>query len=209
MNLADLRRSYTRDGLDERNASTDPFEQFARWFEQVRNSGNPEPNAMALATASASGIPSVRIVLLKGASLAGFTFYTNYDSRKAVDLEANPNAALMFYWPELERQVRISGTVHRVSREESEAYFHSRPRGHQIGAWASDQSSVIASREALGQNVPHFDEDKPVPLPPFWGGYRVVPSAFEFRQGRPNRLHDRLEYVREVDGSWLRRRLAP
>jgi pyridoxamine 5'-phosphate oxidase len=209
MNLAELRKSYTRGGLDESTASTDPFEQFALWFEQASKSGNPEPNAMALATVSASGVPSVRTVLLKGAGLDGFIFYTNYESRKAADLEENPRAALLFYWPELERQVRISGYVSRVSREESEAYFHTRPRGHQIGAWASRQSSVVESRQALEAAVPQFAEDQPIPLPPFWGGYRLAPESFEFWQGRPDRLHDRLEYVRKADGTWARRRLSP
>jgi pyridoxamine 5'-phosphate oxidase len=208
MDIADLRLSYTLGGLSESDAYDDPFEQFTLWFEQARESGNPEPNAMALATASASGIPACRMVLLKSADPNGFVWYTNYESRKAADLGVNRNAALLFYWPELERQVRLVGTVEKVSREESEAYFHSRPRGHQIGAWASHQSSVIRDREALEENIPSFPDEAPVPLPPFWGGYRLTPHIFEFWQGRANRLHDRLEYLLE-GGAWIRRRLAP
>ncbi len=210
MNLQDLRISYTRGGLTEADASADPFDQFTFWFEQACQCGNPEPNAMALATVSATGVPGVRMVLLKGADRNGFVWYTNYESRKAAELETNPNAALLFYWPELERQVRITGRVSKVSREESEAYFHSRPRGHQIGAWASRQSAVISGREELERNVRSFNDEEPVPLPPFWGGYRLSPDSFEFWQGRANRLHDRLEYIREAGGdAWLRRRLSP
>jgi pyridoxamine 5'-phosphate oxidase len=208
MNLTDLRLSYTREGLTETEASADPFEQFALWFEQARRSGNPEPNAMALATASAAGVPSIRMVLLKGFDRSGFVWYTNYESRKAADLAENPRASLLFYWPELERQVRVGGVAGKVSTEESEAYFHSRPRGHQVGAWASRQSTVIPDRHTLERNIPAFPDDQPIPLPPFWGGYRLTPDTFEFWQGRPNRLHDRLEYVRETD-DWMLRRLSP
>jgi len=215
MDLADLRLSYTLGGLTEAEALADPFGQFALWFDQARTAGNPEPNAMALATVSASGAPGVRMVLLKGVAHGGFVFYTNYESRKASALAANPSAALLFYWPELERQVRINGLVAPVSREESEAYFHSRPRGHQLGAWASRQSAVIAGRETLEQNLAaaeqefaELDEHEPVPLPPFWGGYRLTPDSFEFWQGRANRLHDRIEYIRQAN-EWSRRRLSP
>ncbi|MDZ4797346.1 MAG: pyridoxamine 5'-phosphate oxidase [Bryobacteraceae bacterium] len=215
MDLADLRLSYTLGGLTGAEALTDPFGQFALWFDQARTAGNPEPNAMALATVSASGAPGVRMVLLKGVAHGGFVFFTNYESRKASDLAANPGAALLFYWPELERQVRINGLVAPVSREESEAYFHSRPRGHQLGAWASRQSAVIAGRETLEQNLAaaeqefaELDEHEPVPLPPFWGGYRLTPDSFEFWQGRANRLHDRIEYIRQAN-EWSRRRLSP
>jgi pyridoxamine 5'-phosphate oxidase len=167
---------------------------------------------MALATASADGIPNCRAVLLKGFDQRGFVFYTNYESRKGRELAANPRAALLFYWPELERQVRISGEVELLPREESEAYFASRPVGHQLGAWASPQSSVIGGRQELETNLAAAAkrfEPGPAPLPPYWGGYRVRPGSIEFWQGRPNRLHDRLEYVRQPNGTWIIRRLAP
>lgn len=212
MNLGDLRLSYTKGGLTEADALPDPFDQFAFWFVQAQQSGNPEPNAMALGTVSAEGVPGLRMVLLKGVSPRGFVFYTNYESRKGRALSENANASLLFYWPELERQVRITGSAHPTSREESAAYFHSRPAGHQLGAWASSQSARIAGREVLelelAQASARFAGEEEIPLPPFWGGYCLAPVAFEFWQGRPNRLHDRLEYVRDGD-SWTRYRLAP
>jgi pyridoxamine 5'-phosphate oxidase len=167
---------------------------------------------MALATASADGVPNCRAVLLKGFDTRGFVFYTNYESRKGHELSSNPRAALMFWWPELERQVRISGDVERVSQQEAEQYFASRPVGHQLGAWASRQSSVVTGREALEDSLAAAAqrfEPGPAPLPPWWGGFRVRPSSIEFWQGRPNRMHDRLEYVRQPDGTWILRRLAP
>lgn len=211
MDLADLRKSYTRGGLVESEVAADPVAQFAIWFEQARSAGNVEPNAMALATVSANGVPDCRMVLLKGFT-DGFVFYTNYESRKGRELEANPNAALLFYWPELERQVRISGIAERLSHEDNQRYFASRPLGHQLGAWASRQSSVVVGREALQQNLAAAEQRwgaGPAPLPPYWGGYRVRPASFEFWQGRANRLHDRLEYVLNSDGTWVLRRLSP
>lgn len=211
MNLADLRRSYTKSGLTEEESSQDPFTQFELWFEQARSSGNPEPNAMTVATASADGVPNARTVLLKGFSPEGFIFYTNYESQKGTELRENSRAALLFYWPELERQVRVQGTVELVARDVSEKYFRTRPAGHRLGAWASKQSSVVAGRQTLETNLAEVTERfgfEDIPLPPFWGGYRVVPVSIEFWQGRTNRLHDRLEYVRAGNG-WERRRLAP
>ena len=211
MDLADLRKSYTRGGLLESEAARDPLAQFAIWFEQACAAGSVEPNAMALATVSAAGVPDCRMVLLKN-FIDGFVFYTNYESRKAQELAENPNATLLFYWPELERQVRITGIAEKLSMDENERYFASRPFGHQLGAWASRQSSVVAGREALEESLAGAELKfglGPAPLPPYWGGYRVKPSSVEFWQGRANRLHDRLEYVRDTDGTWLLRRLAP
>ena len=211
MDLADLRKSYTRGGLVESEVAADPVAQFAIWFEQARLVGNVEPNAMALATVSAGGVPDSRMVLLKDFT-DGFVFYTNYESRKGRELEANPNAALLFYWPELERQVRISGIAERLSGEDNERYFASRPFGHQLGAWASRQSSVVSGRDALERNLAAAEQRwgaGPAPLPPYWGGYRVRPASLEFWQGRANRLHDRLEYVLQSGGTWLLRRLSP
>jgi pyridoxamine 5'-phosphate oxidase len=211
MNLAELRLSYTKAGLLEADAHPNAIEQFRLWFTQALESEIPEANAMALATVGKDGTPDARMVLLKGFDEAGFVFYTNYNSRKAGELDRNPRAALLFYWPDLERQVRISGTSAKVSGTESDDYFESRPRGHQLGAWASNQSEPIASREDLervaAETAARF-EALPVTRPPHWGGYRVVPDVIEFWQGRQNRLHDRLEYVRTTDG-WMRRRLSP
>lgn len=211
MNLADLRLSYMSAGLMESEMHSDPVRQFASWFGQAVQVTGDEPNAMALATASADGEPNCRMVLLKSFDAEGFVFYTNYDSRKGAELAANPRATLLFYWPDLERQVRIGGTVERVSREESERYFESRPEGHRLGAWASQQSSVVADRNALEQAIEVAAARYPatIPLPPYWGGYRVRPNVIEFWQGRPNRLHDRIEYIREPSGEWTLRRLAP
>jgi pyridoxamine 5'-phosphate oxidase len=212
MDLSDLRISYTKAGLLESDLSRDPFEQFSLWFEQARAAGVLEPNAMSLATADADGAPNCRIVLLKAFDARGFVFYTNAESRKGEELQANPRAALLFYWPELERQIRISGGVHPVSREEAEAYFATRPPGHQLGAWASRQSSVVSSRDTLHVEMQAAEErfgESPAPLPPWWGGYRVRAERMEFWQGRLDRLHDRLQYVLQPDGTWIVERLSP
>jgi pyridoxamine 5'-phosphate oxidase len=211
MSLADLRREYAHARLDEREVDPDPVAQFRQWFDDAQRAEIPEPTAMSLATATTDGVPSARVVLLKGADQQGFTFFTDYRSQKGRELEDNPRAALAFYWGELERQVRITGTVSRVAREESEAYFRTRPRGSRLGAWASEQSAVLPGRAALEARVRevaarHPDED--VPLPPHWGGYRLRPATIEFWQGRENRLHDRVRYVRQGD-SWRIERLSP
>lgn len=208
----DLRIDYSKSQLSEADAAADPFEQFRRWFADVQAAGIAEPNAMTLATADASGAPSARVVLLKGFDERGFAFFTNYTSRKAADLEANARAALCFYWQPLERQVRVEGRAERVSREESEAYFRTRPPSAQLGAWVSRQSRPVASRQELERRERALMErfaGQEVPRPEFWGGYRVVPHAVEFWQGRPSRLHDRILYTRGPDGSWARQRLSP
>ena len=212
MNLADLRLSYTRAGLTETDIDPDPFRQFEAWMSQAISSELIEPNAMTLSTVDGTGRPNARAVLLKGFDASGFVFYTNYESRKSREIAANPNVCLLFYWAELERQVRVVGRADRVSEAESEAYFQSRPVGHQLGAWVSNQSTVIAGREVIEAslaNVAKRFEPGPVPRPPHWGGFRVVPHTFEFWQGRPNRLHDRLEYCLHTDPSWVIRRLSP
>ena len=208
---SELRREYGLDSLNESDMAGDPVAQFDRWFSLVLQSGIPEPNAMTLATVDASGAPSARIVLLKGFDPRGFTFFTNYQSRKGKDLSGSPRAALCFYWQPLERQVRIEGIVEKVSRQESEEYFHSRPRGAQIGAWVSQQSEGIETREILEQRAAELEARfgaGVIPLPAEWGGFRVVPQAVEFWQGRPSRLHDRLQYLRAGEG-WTLRRLSP
>lgn len=211
MSIADLRREYSSRALNEQEADADPIVQFRRWFDEALAAALVDANAMTLATASADGRPSARIVLLKDVDASGFVFYTNYDSAKAADLQANPRACLLFFWVELERQVRITGDVERVSSEESEAYFQSRPLESRIGAWASPQSAVIDGRDVLEARVREIAErhaDGEVPLPPHWGGYRVRPDAIEFWQGRASRLHDRLRY-RRADRTWVMERLAP
>lgn len=212
MSLSDLRREYALAGLKESDLDPNPFKQFDKWFQQALAAGLPEPNAMTLATATPDGKPSARVVLLKGFDERGFVFFTNYESQKGHELSANPLAALVCYWAELERQVRIGGRVSRVSAEESEAYFHSRPLGSQLGAWASRQSEVVGGRKILEERLEKLTQEyqnKPIPLPPYWGGYRVAPDTIEFWQGRPNRLHDRLRYTRQSGDQWLIERLSP
>jgi pyridoxamine 5'-phosphate oxidase len=212
MSLSDLRREYTLAGLKESDLDPNPFKQFDIWFQQALAAGLPEPNAMTLATATLDGKPSARIVLLKGFDEGGFVFFTNYESQKGRELLANPWAALVCYWIELERQVRITGQVSRVSAEESEEYFQSRPLGSQLGAWASQQSEVVGGRKILEDKLEQLTREyqtKPVPLPPYWGGYRVAPETLEFWQGRPNRLHDRLRYTLQSSSQWLIERLSP
>jgi pyridoxamine 5'-phosphate oxidase len=210
--IARLRREYARAGLTEAGSHPDPIEQFRRWFDEALDADLHEPNAMTLATATPDGRPSARVVLLKGFDRRGFIFYTNYEGRKGREIEANPSCALVFYWGELERQVRVEGRVGRVPERESDAYFASRPRGSQLGAWASEQSRPAESRELLEERLRELEaeyERREVPRPPFWGGYRVEPETIEFWQGRENRLHDRLVYRRSGDGVWERERLQP
>ena len=198
--------------LHRSDLNPDPFVQFDAWYRAALQARVNAPDAMALATASKDGIPSARMVLLKGFDRRGFVFYTNYESQKGRELAENPNAALVLYWPELGRQVRISGAASKVSRRESERYFQTRPVGSRLGTWASRQSEVIASRHVLEERLREVRErfpDEEIPLPPFWGGYRVAPRAFEFWQSRPDRLHDRFRYTRQADGSWLIERLSP
>jgi pyridoxamine 5'-phosphate oxidase len=211
LDLAALRRDYALATLDQRDVDRDPIRQFERWFADAAAARVPEPNAMTLSTATRDGVPSARIVLLKGVDANGFAFYTDYRSRKGAELAENPLAALTFLWKEIERQVRITGSVSRVSTHESEAYFRTRPPGSRLGAWASHQSAVLASREELEarvQDVAVRFPDGDVPLPPHWGGFRVAPDEIEFWQGRPDRLHDRLLYRRGENG-WVISRLSP
>lgn len=235
MAIADLRKEYNLAGLRRADLEADPVAQFNRWFEQAtgaRTSGRirklivtvyksilsffgaetPDVNAMTLATADKEGRPSARIVLLKGVDERGFIFFTNYDSRKGHELTENPRGALVFYWPDLERQVCIAGDVTRLPEAESEAYFKSRPRGSRIGAWASKQSELVVDRGELERQWQQLETQYPgeqVPKPPFWGGYILSPTRVEFWQGRPNRLHDRFRYTRQPDKSWLIERLSP
>lgn len=211
LDLAALRRDYALSSLTEQDVDPDPIRQFDRWFADAVSARVEEPNAMTLATASRDGVPSARIVLLKGVDAAGFVFYTDYRSRKGAELTENPLAALTFLWKEIERQVRISGAVSRIGAAESEAYFRTRPPGSRLGAWASQQSAVIPSRAELEERLREVSlrfPDGDVPLPPHWGGFRVVPDEIEFWQGRPDRLHDRLLYQREESG-WKISRLSP
>ena len=208
----------TEQSLDERNIRTNPFEQFALWYEEMRRANQPEPDAMTLATATLDGRPSARMVLLKGFDERGFVFYTNYESGKGRVLVENPRAALIFFWAELHRQIRIEGAVVHVSEAESDAYFRNRPKGSRIAALASQQSAVLPSREILDARVAELTRqygpgdgvgDDSVPRPPHWGGYRVVPESIEFWQGRRDRLHDRFLYMRGSDGAWSIERLFP
>ena len=233
MDIADLRREYTIGGLDRADLAADPLKQFERWFAHASGAGDSrhrklgialyklgqallgrspaDVNAMTLATVGADGSPSSRTVLLKGVDARGFIFFTNYDSRKGHELTQNPRAALTFFWADDERQVCVAGSVSQLPREESETYFKSRPRGSQLGAWASAQSSTVADRAALEQSwqavATKFPKD--IPTPPHWGGYVLAPTSLEFWQGRPSRLHDRFSYTKQPNGSWKLERLAP
>lgn len=212
MDLAQLRREYQRAALDIEHTAADPWSQFRSWFAEAESAGLLEPNAMTLATADPTGRPSARVVLLKGLSDEGFVFFTDYRSRKGRELDANPQAAVAFHWAELERQIRAVGRVSRLAREEGEAYFRSRPRGSQLGAWASHQSDLLEDRALLIGRVEELARrygDGPVPLPPHWGGYRLIPDEVEFWQGRADRLHDRIVYTRTSESGWRRARLSP
>jgi pyridoxamine 5'-phosphate oxidase len=212
MNLADLRIEYTKSGLHRAELDPSPIAQFRKWFAQALSAQLVEPSAMTLATADKDGRPSARIVLLKAADERGFAFFTNYESRKGRELAENPHAALVLYWPELEREVLVAGAVTQVSRAESAEYFAKRPRGSQLGAWVSKQSSVVPDHtflEAELQQVEQRFAGRDVELPPYWGGYVLQPVRLEFWQGRPNRLHDRFQYSKQADGTWRIDRLSP
>jgi pyridoxamine 5'-phosphate oxidase len=210
--LRKLRKEYTGAGLEESDADPNPIEQFRKWFDEALAANLHEPNAMILATATPGGSPSARVVLLKGYDEQGFAFYTNYEGRKGRELDENPHCSLVFYWGELERQVRIEGRASRLSEMDSDAYYASRPRGSQLGAWASEQSRPVEGRDVLEERLRKLEEEyegRGIPRPPFWGGYRVEPEAIEFWQGRENRLHDRLLYLCLDSGGWEMERLQP
>ncbi|MBS1597290.1 MAG: pyridoxamine 5'-phosphate oxidase [Bacteroidetes bacterium] len=210
--IADIRKDYKLKSLSEKDVNADPFKQFEKWWKEAIDSDIEEVNAMTLATSSNNGIPSARIVLLKGVDKRGFVFFTNHNSFKGQQLSENPRACLVFFWKELQRQVRITGVVEKVSEKESDDYFNSRPEGSRIGAWASPQSQVIESRDWLEENEKKFQNkfaQTNIPRPPHWGGYRVMPIDFEFWQGRTNRLHDRVNYSLQENGGWVIERLAP
>jgi pyridoxamine 5'-phosphate oxidase len=213
LSLGELRENYTQGGLDTSAVNPNPIAQFENWFEQAYRSGLKEPNAMTLATASPEGRPSARIVLLKEVSENGFVFFTNLESRKSREIVFNPHAALVFYWAELERQVRVEGTVAPVSHHQSEQYFRTRPKGSRLGAWASHQSEVVKSRTILEARLNElealYQDTDEVPMPDYWGGYCVYPERIEFWQGRPDRLHDRLRFERESGTAWRLERLSP
>ena len=212
LDIEHLRQEYSAEKLDVNDVDPNPFQQFRHWFEEAMNARLPEPNAMTLATVAADGRPAARIVLLKGFDQEGFIFYTNYESRKGEEMDANPHVALVFLWLELQRQVRIEGEVEKIDPAESTRYYQSRPKGSQIGAWASPQSKVIDRREELEQKVKElettFAETSELPRPPHWGGYLVRPRLFEYWQGRASRLHDRIQYRKNPEG-WAIERLAP
>jgi pyridoxamine 5'-phosphate oxidase len=211
MSLADLRRDYSLAGLLEKDLAKEPFRQFEKWFQEAEAAKVPEPNAMVCSLATKDGRPSSRIVLLKGLDGRGFVFFSNYESRKGRELSENPRASLLFPWISMERQVVVEGVVTKLTREESDAYFHSRPRGSQLGAWVSQQSSIVPSRTHLDEALKQVEQKyagKEGPMPPYWGGYRVAPETVEFWQGRRNRLHDRLRYRRDKN-EWVTERLAP
>ncbi|MFT6334982.1 MAG: pyridoxamine 5'-phosphate oxidase [Halioglobus sp.] len=210
--IADMRIHYTKGFLTEGSVLNDPIDQFKSWFKEATNGEVVEPNAMIIATVDKDNVPSARTVLLKEIDPEGFLFYTNYTSDKAKDISSNPNVSLVFLWKEMERQVRITGVAEKISTSRSEQYFHKRPKGSQIGAWVSPQSSILENREVLEERQKEielkFKDEEKIPLPDFWGGYIVKPTAIEFWQGRPSRLHDRLRYKLE-DGRWKVERLAP
>ena len=210
--MTKLRREYTDAGLDERDVDTNPFKQFEKWFQEAIDAKLDLPDAMTLATATSEGIPSARIVLLRGHDERGFVFYTDYESQKGEELAENPNAALVFYWRELDRQVRITGQVSKVSRENSNNYFQSRPVDSRLAALASKQSAIIPDRAILEEQFKQLAaqyQDKEIPLPSDWGGYRLSPNMIEFWSGRPSRLHDRLRYTRQPDDGWRIERISP
>lgn len=210
--IADIRKEYTLQSLDENMAATNPFTQFEKWWKEASKSHIEEVNAMTLATCDTNGFPDARIVLLKGQDANGFVFYTNYNSSKSKQLLANPNCTLLFFWKEMERQIRISGSAAQISAAESIAYFDSRPAGSKIGAWASPQSLVVAGQSWLKETFDFYKErfsHGEIPKPPHWGGFRVVPQRIEFWQGRPSRMHDRILYTLQPTGSWTIERLAP
>ena len=212
LDIGQLRQEYTQMGLHRKDLNPDPFRQFERWFKQACDANLLEPNAMSLATASAKGEPSLRTVLLKYFDSQGFVFFTNYESKKARQIDENPQVALLFPWIALERQVTILGKAEKVTTAESFQYFTTRPKGNQLGAWCSQQSTVISSRKLLEMKLDEMKRkfmNREIPLPSFWGGYRVVPHSFEFWQGRPNRLHDRFLYLLQEEESWEIQRLAP